>query len=314
LGNTRIVYSTTIPSYGTPEYTLEAVMDYFPYGKILREFIKTSEKYVTTRHERDTETGLDYRGARFYDSDVARFLSLDPHAVKYPNLSDYCYVFNNPLAFVDPDGKDGIRIINPETKTITIKAIYYVQSENATFTNITTGGDVKIKGYSDKQIRKMNEKTNKTLNNKLKSNTVTQGEFKGYTVKFDLEFRAGGTPNETTHKAANEKYNGTNIGNSIVRRSKADLKYFKDRSIVNPGGTTSDIGGVTGSNKRGIVMNTKKDTFKNRLHEIFHTLGFTHPSNIGGKQGIMKYPPKNPSQTDINQLANDNFLPTEVNQ
>jgi RHS repeat-associated protein len=108
LGNTRIVYSTTIPSCGNPEYTLEAVMDYFPYGKILRQFIKTPEKYVTTGHERDVETGLDYRGARFYDSDVARFLSLDPHAADYPSLSDYSYVAGNPVMIVDTDGKDNI--------------------------------------------------------------------------------------------------------------------------------------------------------------------------------------------------------------
>jgi RHS repeat-associated protein len=81
-------------------------MDYFPYGKILRQFIKTPEKYVTTGHERDVETGLDYRGARFYDSDVARFLSLDPLAAEFPEWSDYNYVLGNPVMFVDPDGRD----------------------------------------------------------------------------------------------------------------------------------------------------------------------------------------------------------------
>ena len=37
---------------------------YHPYGKILREWNPQTEKYLTTQHERDTETGLDYRGAR----------------------------------------------------------------------------------------------------------------------------------------------------------------------------------------------------------------------------------------------------------
>ena len=80
-------------------------MDYFPYGKILRQFIKTPEKYVTTGHERDVETGLDYRGARFYDSDVARFLSLDPLAAEFAEWSAYNYVLGNPVMLVDPDGK-----------------------------------------------------------------------------------------------------------------------------------------------------------------------------------------------------------------
>lgn len=55
-----------------------------------------------------------YKEARYYDSDVARFLSLDPKARDYPSLSDYCYVAGNPLIFVDSDGKD-IRIYYKDT-------------------------------------------------------------------------------------------------------------------------------------------------------------------------------------------------------
>ena len=68
--------------------------------------IHKDEKYLTTAHERDAETDLDYRGARFYDSDVVRFLSLDPHQSKYPTLSPYNYVACNPNLIVDSDGKD----------------------------------------------------------------------------------------------------------------------------------------------------------------------------------------------------------------
>jgi len=35
-------------------------------------------RYQSTGHERDRESGLDYRLARFYDSDAGRFLSVDP--------------------------------------------------------------------------------------------------------------------------------------------------------------------------------------------------------------------------------------------
>jgi hypothetical protein len=51
------------------------------------------------------ETGLDYRGARYYDSDVARFLSLDPLAAKFAEWSDYNYVLGNPVMLVDLDGR-----------------------------------------------------------------------------------------------------------------------------------------------------------------------------------------------------------------
>jgi len=64
-----------------------------------------AEKFLTTYHERDQETGLDYRGARFYDSDVGRFLSLDPLAGDFAAWSPYNYVLGNPVSFIDPDGR-----------------------------------------------------------------------------------------------------------------------------------------------------------------------------------------------------------------
>jgi RHS repeat-associated protein len=84
---------------------------------------------LTTGHERDTETDLDYRGARFYDSDVVRFLSLDPLAAKYAAWSAYNYVLGNPVMFTDPTGqesenandwykdKDGVNRYSPNVKS-----------------------------------------------------------------------------------------------------------------------------------------------------------------------------------------------------
>jgi len=85
---------------------IQYIGDYFPYGKVLREYVNgDKERYLTTQHERDNETGLDYRGARYYDSDVARFLSLDPLASDYVAWSPYNYVMSNPIIFIDPTGR-----------------------------------------------------------------------------------------------------------------------------------------------------------------------------------------------------------------
>ncbi len=89
LGNTRITY-TPEEVNGLTGIRINSVVDYFPYGKVLREFYNgQQERYLTTQHERDEATGLDYRGARYYDSDIARFLSLDPLAKKFPSWSAY---------------------------------------------------------------------------------------------------------------------------------------------------------------------------------------------------------------------------------
>ena len=70
-----------------------------------------------TGHERDytgTIDGadleyIDYMHARYYDSRVGRFLSVDPHLGR-PEVPQswnrYTYTLNNPVRFVDPTGRD----------------------------------------------------------------------------------------------------------------------------------------------------------------------------------------------------------------
>ena len=56
--------------------------------------------------ERDEETGYSYFGARYYNSDISIWLSVDPLADKYPSMSPYVYCANNPVRLVDPDGRE----------------------------------------------------------------------------------------------------------------------------------------------------------------------------------------------------------------
>ncbi len=66
----------------------------------------TKAKENFTGHERDAETGMLYAGARYYMPNIGRWTSVDPLAGKFPSYSPYNYVANNPLSYVDPDGRE----------------------------------------------------------------------------------------------------------------------------------------------------------------------------------------------------------------
>ena len=62
-----------------------------------------------TGKEKDSETGFYYFGARYYDPSLSGlFLSVDPMADKYPELSPYHYCHWNTIKLIDPNGMDTI--------------------------------------------------------------------------------------------------------------------------------------------------------------------------------------------------------------
>jgi RHS repeat-associated protein len=89
---------------------------YYPYGGVRWSNVTDTNHYKFTGKERDTETGMDYFGARYYGSNMGRWMSPDwagsPVAVPYANYGDprslnlYGYVRNNPASVADPDGHD----------------------------------------------------------------------------------------------------------------------------------------------------------------------------------------------------------------
>lgn len=66
-----------------------------------------NDNYKFTGHERDDEAGINlmYAGARYKDPVIGRWTSVDPLASKYPSMSPYNYVANNPINAIDPDGR-----------------------------------------------------------------------------------------------------------------------------------------------------------------------------------------------------------------
>ncbi|MBI2463639.1 hypothetical protein HYV57_01650 [Candidatus Peregrinibacteria bacterium] len=93
-------------------------MDYLPFGGVNIDQRYSSDydaDYTFTGKEKDAEEGLFYFGARYYNDVTGKFTSIDPALMEIGHLmniladpqqfNSYSYVGNNPLAFIDANGK-----------------------------------------------------------------------------------------------------------------------------------------------------------------------------------------------------------------
>ena len=92
----------------TPQNTS---LNYYPFGSAIssRAFACGEYRFGMNGQEKDDEVegggnSLDF-GARIYDPRLVRMLSLDPAFKDYPQYSDYSVFANNPIIFIDPDGR-----------------------------------------------------------------------------------------------------------------------------------------------------------------------------------------------------------------
>jgi RHS repeat-associated protein len=112
LGDTRVM--TTYSTTAAQDAQVYDSMDYLPYGEQIAGGTGTTHKF--TGKERDAESGLDDFDARYYSSNLGRFVSADwsatPVPVPYADFNDpqslnlYTYVRNVPTVNVDADGHD----------------------------------------------------------------------------------------------------------------------------------------------------------------------------------------------------------------
>ena len=84
------------------------VNDYYPFGGLMASSSSSVQPYKYNGKELDTKGELnlyDY-GARHYDPVLGRFMTVDLMAEKYYSWSPYAYCLNNPMKYIDPDGRD----------------------------------------------------------------------------------------------------------------------------------------------------------------------------------------------------------------
>ena len=105
LGNVRVRVRDTGSSGGT----VVATHAYYAFGLEIGGLSDAAAGELGDMRyngkELSEELGWYDYGARWYDPAVARWGQLDPLADRYSSISPYTYVANNPLLYIDPDGR-----------------------------------------------------------------------------------------------------------------------------------------------------------------------------------------------------------------
>jgi RHS repeat-associated protein len=132
LGNVLVTFSDiklSVPNGTTPsavDYYLADVRsatDYYPFGMSMpgRKFNPTDYRYGFNGKENDGSVesassageGTQDYGMRIYNPAIGKFLSVDPLAKKYPELTPYQFSSNNPIENIDIDGLEGVSTTTP---------------------------------------------------------------------------------------------------------------------------------------------------------------------------------------------------------
>ncbi|WP_228401798.1 DUF6443 domain-containing protein [Chryseobacterium sp. PMSZPI] len=130
LGNVRVSFAKN--SAGAPE--IIDTNNYYPFGlnhigggnsSNFGSF--NSYKYNTKELQ---ETGFYDYGARMYMPDLGRWGVVDPLAESTRRLSPYNYALDNPINFIDPDGRKAVMPMfpNPEGLAVPVESFWWINT------------------------------------------------------------------------------------------------------------------------------------------------------------------------------------------
>jgi len=237
LGNTRLVLEKHQDEYIPTQQAF-----YYPFGMAIAGLSQQlpengrlfENRYLYNGKEYQDDFGLNWYdyGARFYDPQIARWHVIDPHAENYLPVSPYAYVANNPIIFIDPDGRDLWHINekgeivhhDPDFKDADMFVSVSYDNEG----NVVEGQSITfeygtVKSHEEKNIRVEGMGTQK----------ITLFFVKGDESGTELfEFFDKTTTKEWHHGMTGKEGSGENIVGTMHHKSKSAVGHYISQNQV----------------------------------------------------------------------------------
>jgi len=142
-------------------------VEYIAFGEVLFEEHSSlfSSPYLFNGKELDRETNLSYYGARYLDMKTSLWLNVDPLAMYNPvfenefyfdgqhnggvyysgNLNPYIYCYQNPIKYVDPNGKQSNAVdVSPNPALLLLKPVRQLSGSY-----VSSTGELFLEGSSN---------------------------------------------------------------------------------------------------------------------------------------------------------------------
>jgi RHS repeat-associated protein len=280
---------------------LEQNCSSLPYGDA-ESCAAMPTEHLFTGKERDTESGNDYFGARYYASSMGRFVSPDWSAkeepVPYATMDDpqslnlYSYVRNNPLTRVDADGHydwDSAIVslsttagglaggliggtVGAGTGTLVVPVFGTIAGADVGFGLGMAGGAALGRGIGKGIVNALNSSNS---SDQAPAPAATPAPAAGSTSEGTYEFPDATSPGKTyvgqsgdvprrlgEHEATGKKEAGTEAKTTPVSGGKTAREVVETKRIKELGGTTTKEGSQT-SNKRLPVSDKRMEKINN---------------------------------------------------
>ena len=185
--------------------------------------------------------------SRYLSEHSSRWLSIDPLAEKYPQVSPYAYCVNNPIIFVDPDGRE-VYI----TGTLSNEALQQLQDRVGDKITLSLNDDGKVSytANTDKKLRGTAKKmagmvddNSITVNLKTTDknetstgNLMTGGAFMGNTVTTDAD--------GNSKVVANQEVNPNVLGSADAHTNTPGKMIMHETTEAYAGAQISQKNGV----------------------------------------------------------------------